>query len=262
MSSSTSSSSSSSSAQTFARPAVYSGGRQGAKPYQEDSFFSWCSPTNRVIVGGVLDGHGGYNGLMASNTAKETALAYLQKNETVCETWSEDEWIKRLEELFDILHSEIRDVFLKAPPNPPLQNFSNAKPQVTTEKRYTDDKGIVRNANADPIHGGTTASIVVMIQEDNGAAATIITANVGDSTALLIPTKGTWDFLSVDHGPENADEWGRVNASAESTQFETKLLFVYDKTNVFRKYECPCVFLPDGTKDQQYVANPWGYGKK
>jgi len=35
---------------------------------------------------------------------------------------------------------------------------------------------------------------------------------------------------------------------------------VYDKTNVFRKYECPCVFLPDGTKDQQFVANPWGHG--
>jgi hypothetical protein len=38
----------------FERPQVYGGGRQGAKPYQEDSFFSWCSPTNRVIVGGIF----------------------------------------------------------------------------------------------------------------------------------------------------------------------------------------------------------------
>lgn len=36
------------------RPQVYGGGRQGAKPYQEDSFFSWCSPANRVIVGGIF----------------------------------------------------------------------------------------------------------------------------------------------------------------------------------------------------------------
>lgn len=36
------------------RPQVYCGGRQGAKPYQEDSFFSWCSPAARVIVGGVF----------------------------------------------------------------------------------------------------------------------------------------------------------------------------------------------------------------
>jgi hypothetical protein len=99
------------------RPQVYGGGRQGAKPYQEDSFFSWCSPTNRVIVGGIFgtiqrptdrrkdaagcprdrhaltlpppfdvrayllsDGHGGYNGLLASQTARDASLAYLQTN--------------------------------------------------------------------------------------------------------------------------------------------------------------------------------------
>lgn len=65
---------------TFERPQVFGGGRQGAKPYQEDSFFSWCSPTNRVIVGGVFDGHGGYNGLLASQTARDASLAYLQTN--------------------------------------------------------------------------------------------------------------------------------------------------------------------------------------
>jgi len=145
----------------------------------------------------------------------------------------------------------------------------------------------VRNAAGDPIHGGTTATLVVMVKDANGAGATLITANVGDSTAFLVPTRGTWDFLSVDHGPENHDEWMRINVphsaaaqqvaaalgssaaaassaggapSAPVDPYPTKLLFVYDKTNVFRKYECPSVFLPDGTKDQLYVANPWGYG--
>jgi serine/threonine protein phosphatase PrpC len=121
----------------------------------------------------------------------------------------------------------------------------------------------VRNSAGDPIHGGSTATLVVMTKDANGAGANLITANVGDSTAFLVPTRGTWDFLSVDHGPENQDEWQRVNRASSdpsSPCYDTKLLFVYDKTNVFRKYECPCVFQPDGTKDQQYVANPWGYG--
>lgn len=26
------------------------------------------------------------------------------------------------------------------------------------------------------------------------------------------------------------------------------------------QYECPAVFLEDGTKDQTFVANPWGNG--
>lgn len=43
-------------------------------------------------------------------------------------------------------------------------------------------------------------------------------------------------------------------------QYPEKLLFVYDKTNVFRKYECPPVFTDDGAKDQTFVANPWGNG--
>ena len=41
-------------------------------------------------------------------------------------------------------------------------------------------------------------------------------------------------------------------------KYPTKLLFVYDKANVCRKYECPLVFLDDGTKDPKFVKNPWG----
>jgi len=35
---------------------------------------------------------------------------------------------------------------------------------------------------------------------------------------------------------------------------------VYDKTTIFRKYECPLVFLPSGKKDPKFVSNPWGNG--
>lgn len=180
-----------------------------------------------------------------------------------CESWSVDRWRTELTNLFTHLHLSIRQSFITnyATPSAPAPSnaFTNAKPPP--ESRYIDEKGIVRGANGDPIHGGSTATVVVMVKDDNSAGANLITANVGDSTAFLVPTRGTWDFLSVDHGPENQDEWARINTSAaEAHLYPTKLLFVYDKTNVFRKYECPCVFLPDGSKDQQYVANPWGYG--
>jgi len=200
-----------------------------------------------------------------------------------CESWSVDRWRSALTELFAHLHNTIRTSFIanfgSATAPPPGHAFTNAKPPA--EQRHIDARGIVRNAAGDPIHGGSTATLVVMVKDNNGeGGASLITANVGDSTAFLVPTRGTWDFLSVDHGPENQDEWARINIGAggnvnaaagggssgsdgevpPAAAYPTKLLFVYDKTNVFRKYECPCVFLPDGTKDQQFVANPWGAG--
>lgn len=33
---------------------------------------------------------------------------------------------------------------------------------------------------------------------------------------------------------------------------------MYDQANTCRKFECPIVFLEDGTKDPKYVKNPWG----
>ena len=45
-----------------------------------------------------------------------------------------------------------------------------------------------------------------------------------------------------------------------SDEYPVKLLFVYDKTNVSRKYECPSVFRDDGVKDPRFVQNPWGNG--
>jgi hypothetical protein len=52
--------------------------------------------------------------------------------------------------------------------------FTNAKPPA--ESRHIDERGIVRNANGDPIHGGSTATLVVMVKDANGAGANLITA--------------------------------------------------------------------------------------
>lgn len=177
------------------RPLVYSGGRQGAKPYQEDSFFSWCSPHNMIVIGGVLDGHGGYNGMQASGIAKQHCISFLQQNDYECEGWNVEKWINTLKLLFDSMHEAIRNAFMTAPVPPTLAAFTQTKPGA--DQRWTDEMGVVRNGTADPIHGGTTATITVMIQEEKGRSATLITANVGDSTAIVVPTRGTWDFLSV-----------------------------------------------------------------
>ena len=45
------------------------------------------------------------------------------------------------------------------------------------------------------------ATVIVMKQDREAGTATLITANVGDSTALLLPRDGELSFLSVDHGP-------------------------------------------------------------
>ena len=103
-----------------------------------------------------------------------------------------DRWRTTLTDLFSHLHSTIRQSFIAnfgaASAPAPGHSFTNSKPPA--EQRHIDARGIVRNANGDPIHGGSTATLVVMVKDANGGGATLITANVGDSTAFLVPTRG------------------------------------------------------------------------
>ena len=178
------------------------------------------------------------------------------------DAWSVQDWCAHLHALFERMHDAIKARFLEEP-----ETANTAVNALAGGKRYTDDKGIVRSANGDPVHGGSTATIIVMIKERGAGgdaatatSATIITANVGDSTALLLPASSDYSFLSVDHGPENPDEYARI-ASLPSSLHPLKLLFVYDKTNQLRKYDCPLVFLPSSQeRDPVYVSNPWGHG--
>lgn len=233
---------------------IFGGARKGAKTYQEDSYFSFSSANNKVIIGGVLDGHGGFNGMVASNIARDSALRFANENSTAMEHWSVDEWKHRLADLFDRMHTDIRVKFLADSGN----GGSGSESFLDGEKRSADEKGIVRASNGDPIHGGTTSTLVVLIRSKD--KATIITANVGDSTALLLPSKSSkCEFLTVDHGPESPEEYARI-AALDTKHYPCKLLLVYDKTNVFRKYECPCVFASNGEKDPLFVNNPWGNG--
>ena len=62
-----------------------------------------------------------------------------------------------------------------------------------------------------------------------------------------------------DHGPESPEEYKRVQ-QLPMEEFPQKLLFVYDKVDVLRKYECPQVFLESGEKDPKFVKSPWALG--
>lgn len=218
---------------------------QGAKQFQEDSWFSWSAhdDTGVVVVGGVYDGHGGKMGKVASETCRDHSLEMFTANKTKCTGWGPGQWHQFLSELFDSMHNRIRQKFLETPQR---------------SIKDTDEYGVVRkdDSGADPVHGGTTGTIVVMFR--HGDEYYLITANVGDSTAVLCHRRQKkFEFLTTDHGPESQAEWRRVH---NDKTLKDKLLFVYDKTNVYRKYELPRVFGADGIKDQRFVRNPWGMG--
>lgn len=72
----------------------YGVSRKGAKQWQEDSFFYMTSTSGTVLIGGVFDGHGGYNGLVASTAARDFSTNYFAENKKKCETWTIEEWEK------------------------------------------------------------------------------------------------------------------------------------------------------------------------
>lgn len=129
-----------------------------------------------------------------------------------------------------------------------------------------DDKGIVRKASGFPVHGGTTGTVCICLNLKSKGQDVwrVITINSGDSDCILCPydsekltQQQKWTHLSTDHGPDSASEYMRIS-KLDSQEFPQKLLFIYDKAAVYRKYECPLVFREDGTKDPEYVKNPWG----
>lgn len=230
---------------------AYGSARKGGKQYLEDAFFSFSSANNKIFIASVFDGHGGYNGMVAAATAREFSLDYFRKNSSSMEEWNVEDWKSKFVKLFSDIHIAIRERFIKS--TSPTDNHAG---------REVDSKGIVRNINnGDPIHGGSTGTVVALIHESDGSS-TAICANVGDSVALWAPLKPgqeKYRFLCVDHGPDNVDEFRRIQ-QLPSGDYPTKLLFVYDKSNVYKKYECPKVFLDDGRKDPTYTENPWGHG--
>ena len=118
-------------------------------------------------------------------------MQFFESNDPAFESWSVEHWKQQLQRLFSDLHSAIRKALLEQSPD-----------------RVLDSKNIVRAPSGDPIHGGSTGSVVVQVKRVDGSSV-CISANVGDSCTLLCPldrkAQEKFAMLSVDHGPENHD---------------------------------------------------------
>lgn len=227
---------------------IYGGSRKGGKQWNEDSFAFFEAP-GHVSAGAIFDGHGGFNGKIASETCAQYFKEWMESQIEEMQEWKPEQWKEKLRELFTTLHTTIREAFL-------------AESRAKKLGWVVDDRGIVRATTGDPVHGGTTGTVTIKSRDREGDY--LVTANVGDSAGVVVEKhtkKGTkkWEFLTVDHGPESQEEYHRV-ASLPKEEHPFKLMFVYDKMTVLRKYECPLVFNPDGTRDQSFTANPWGNG--
>lgn len=279
---------------------------KGGKQYQEDSFCTFCSPEREVVAAAIFDGHGGLNGRIASTKCAEEAQLFFKENWKKCISWDNAEWQKQATDLFHHLNCRIRDELARPPiavgnqvqiiggkfkgHDGTVEKWIKSHNQwgikLSTGKKIraskemlqvddqdgtlnVDDKGIVRKASGFPVHGGTTGTVTIVINNPmTGNKPTnawrVVTINAGDSDCLLCPSDSEklpqnekWKHLSTDHGPDSASEYMRIKTLPDD-EYPLKLLFVYDKAAVYRKYECPLVFREDGTKDPVYVKNPWG----
>ena len=155
---------------------------KGAKEFQEDSLLKFVSPNNRVGIGCIWDGHGGYNGLLTSNHAREVATEFFEENKLNCESWDVLQWHTKLKELFALQQDKIRLALVEE-----VKNHSNH-----LLRRHVDEHGVVRTVvNGDPVHGGCTATVLVCIQPEpkQDDYFTIICANCGDSGAMILNLK-------------------------------------------------------------------------
>ncbi|ETO27612.1 hypothetical protein RFI_09521 [Reticulomyxa filosa] len=231
---------------------------KGAKPYQEDSTCIFYSPDLTVLMGAVFDGHGGINGQIASKKLANLTLEYFQKNWQKIRDWTKEEWKKEMKSWFDEMQTTVRDCFAEMER---VRRRNNGQ----SEENIVDSKGVVRKSSGMPIHGGTTATIATAIRQPKNTWQ-LVCANVGDSDCLLVARKpqrlasnnDVYMHMSVDHSPDSRSEYLRIK-ELESKDYPQKLLFVYDQDNAHCKYECPLVFLENGTKDPKYANNPWKY---
>jgi serine/threonine protein phosphatase PrpC len=185
-------------------PRAAADARQGAKQHNEDAFLLFQSPGGRLVAGGVFDGHGGLNGRLAASVARDTALAFFEALGDVGTGFSESQWKTKLEDLFAGMQTAIREAFLRQDPvarGPAPRRAYRKDPELKRSDSppgsvLHDDRGVVRRHNGYPVHGGTTATLCVVLALEDGSKS-VVCANVGDSDAILFFSDNRWKRLSV-----------------------------------------------------------------
>ena len=216
--------------------------RMGARRQRnEDALLIFTSAHRAVRVVCVFDGHG-ERGFEAADAARTAAGHFLDLHSAGCEGWSEDHWRLQLVQLFRDMHEAIRTRFLIPPADgAPLLSLSlSLLPSDREDELFLDSLRTVRDGTGQPVRGGTTASVVVEVV----ASQTLITANVGDSGVLLFGPSSSPTFLSEDHGPDNPEEFRRIERDFAHTPYRLRLVYTrYGRP----QEEWPSIFEPDGT---------------
>jgi serine/threonine protein phosphatase PrpC len=190
---------------------------KGSSYHNQDTFF--FIPEEKIKVLGVFDGHG-IHGKEAAELAKSVVKTFFEKTKGL-HGWSKDEHIANIKKLFNEIHSMMKKLF---------QN-----------KKWE--------------YGGTTATIVVVIHNDDGSHD-IVTSNVGDSTAMVFTEDSKYEFLSENHNPDSKKEFDRIH-DLDGKEYPLKLELVYETQKGDQK-----IFDKKGIKIQKFISNPWGNGLK
>jgi len=240
---------------------------------------------NGVTLLAMGDGHGGYEGRIASTTFVEMMVDWMRNNaDRVPELWSSGQLPGEIDEVYKNAHEAYRQKQLNGAPN----------------REIVD--GVVRNSFGH-VRGGTTASSILIFTH-NGQRV-IMTSNVGDTEAMMVMINSSdlpadikasgnpvvpqevpvvtqevpvvtqevlegkavsevkFKMVTTEHAPDNPKEYERI--SEEIPDSKKRLSMVYD-TRVSDKHSCPLIYLPYdpdkkiAEKDQRYVRNPWSYG--
>ncbi len=153
------------------RMAVFCSGATdcGGMKRNEDEYFIWQNKNcENVVLLGVFDGHGSDAGVVASRATKRFTSQWMD------EKWPE--MAKNPEEGFRTMFVACHDYLRKS--------FDEYLSSEGLEVRQFRDYLVKRKSPREPwmnVHGGTTATIVVICDGKR-----VISANVGDSSALMI----------------------------------------------------------------------------
>lgn len=264
-------------------------GGNTAKPNQDDYFIWKCSNRPGTLALCVLDGHGRELGDLASRSAKSSFLKYLEKDGVVDAIERDPESAFR--SMFGTVHEDVMSAF--------EAHYTAAGKECVKHGGYL----LKRSDRTDSwgcVHGGTTVSIVVVV---DGHRAYV--ANVGDSSVViggaLVASRRATHFLAsaasqeeasrkrkvdvdlppassastsspvaavvreitADHSPENVDEYRRMRKFRPHPTDASKpeLRFVYDSLS-WSKASCNDIFRHlDVRADKIAVTNRGEYYK-
>ena len=191
-------------------------GSSPTKQNQDAHFVADCGDS--TMVWGVLDGHGPDNGILAAQTGaaalKDWCTSHVSELRAAPSA--------AMKGAFQAAHNAIRAALLR--------KYDAAGAALTPTR-----EGFLIEADGNPVDGGTTATVVALIE-----GHLLVVANVGDSDALLGGALADeaigFEQLCADHSATSTSEFLRVARLASSRPAEWEpALFVYESEDAERE---------------------------